>query len=55
MVSWNYTSEYVAGVRARSVSRALYGYEATLLDTYGLKPKHLAQLMSDLLSQYQVR
>jgi hypothetical protein len=31
------------------------GYEAALPDTYGLKPKHLAQLMSDLLSQYQVR
>jgi hypothetical protein len=55
MVSWNYTSEYVAAGRARSVSRALYGYEAALPDTYSLKPKHLAQLMSDLLSQYQVR
>jgi hypothetical protein len=55
MVSWNYTSEYVAGVRARAFSQALSGYEAALPDTYGLKPKQLAQLMSDLLSQYQVR
>jgi hypothetical protein len=55
MVSWNYTSEYVAGGRARAFSQALSGYEAALPDTYGLKPKHLAQLMSDLLSQYQVR
>lgn len=55
MVAWNYAPYYVAADRARAVSQALSGYEAALPDTYGLKPQHLTQLMSDLLSQYQVR
>jgi hypothetical protein len=55
MVAWNYSPDYVSAGRARAVSQALSGYEAALPDTYGLKPQHLAQLMSDLLSQYRVR
>jgi hypothetical protein len=52
MVAWNFTPDYPASGSARSISKSLSGYEAALPDTYGLKPRELADLMESLRQSY---
>jgi hypothetical protein len=46
MVGMNYSREYQRLSKARSVSKALAGFEAGLPDTYGFRAEELARLLS---------
>lgn len=52
VVGWNFTPDYPSAIQMRSISRALFGYEAALPDTYGLKPEELADTLNNLRRQY---
>jgi hypothetical protein len=52
MVAWNFAPEYTPPGRVRRISKSLYGYEAALPDTYGLKAQELAELMEGLRQRY---
>jgi len=51
-VGWNYTPDYQPARRVRRIVNFLCGCEATLPDTYGMKPQDLAALMESLRQQY---
>lgn len=48
MVGWNFTADYARSGRARVVAKTLTGYEAALPDSYGMKPRELADVMESL-------
>jgi len=52
MVTWNFVASYCGGGRARSLSRAVSGFDAGLPDTYGLKAAELADVMNTLRNRY---
>ena len=52
MVAWNFVPGHPSTGRARMLSQAVSGYEAALPDTYGLKPKELANLLNALRQRW---
>jgi hypothetical protein len=52
MLTWNFVASYSGGGRARSLSRAVSGFDAGLPDTYGLKTTELADAMETLRNRY---
>jgi hypothetical protein len=53
MVAWNFTADYPPpGRRARALAKWICGFEASLPDTYGLKPRELLELMETLRQRY---
>ena len=52
MVAWNFVPGHPRTGQARRLSQAVSGYEAALPDTYGLKPKELANLLDGLRQRW---
>ena len=50
MVGWSFVPDPSAG-KTRDLSKTLAGCEGALPDTYGLKPRQLAEVLNDLLSR----
>jgi hypothetical protein len=48
MVAWNFTPDLPATSLVGGVAKSVFGYEAALPDTYGLKPRELAELLESL-------
>jgi len=47
MVGFNYSPTYQRAAKARSVAKALAGFEGALPDTYGMRAENLAQLLTE--------
>ena len=52
MVAWNFVPGHPRTGRARMLSQAVSGYEAALPDTYGFKPRELANLLDALRQRW---
>lgn len=52
MVAWNFTPDSARPGRTGSFIKSLYGYEAALPDTYGMKPQELLVLMESLRQKF---
>lgn len=55
MVGFNYSAEYQRASRTRAFSKALVGFEGGLPDTYGFRAEELAQILSDVHSEWILR
>ncbi|PYJ03749.1 MAG: hypothetical protein DME25_11360 [Verrucomicrobia bacterium] len=55
MVGFNYSAAYQRASKARSVAKALAGFEGALPNTYGLRPEELAQLLAELHRQWSLK
>jgi len=53
LVSFNFSPCYTKHQRMREVNRAIGGFDAALLDSYGMKPEDLAVLMMKWMASNQ--